>query len=667
MQPNNYPVQHDLLQHFWESYVTTGRVEPTADLLPDPAVVQSWHRCRPRLDPTQPVRPKLLQPRALDTLLRAQANLITVGLPFLEDIYQYMEGSQCAVVLTDGAGCILSLFGEPQALARLEQDGLVPGSYWSEGQLGTNALSVALLEAAPIQVVGAEHYFQAMHRLVSTAAPIHSLSGRIIGLLGIVGPAEEASAHTLALVMAAARAISNQMQASLYLEEANRRLNMVNAIVETIGEGIITWDRNGNVVHLNAQAGRMFKLNPRTAISQPLHKLLRLPERLQQAIDANHPLRDAEVTFEQNGHSQQVLVSLQPILPGGTEETGYMMIMRSLEDVRTLVQHQVGMQATLNLDDVSAFSANMRPVMRQARIAARGNAPVLLRGEAGVGKNHLARAIHNESERAARPFITINCRAIPQELIIGEILGFEDSSAGQVRPSKFELAHGGTLMFDQVESLSLEMQTALLQVIETQQLMRPGGSRPVSVDVRIMAATGASLEQRVAEERFLPHLYYRFGVFSITIPPLRERLEDIPLLAERYLARITKQSGKETWLDDEAQKALRRYPWPGNVRELEGVLERALAHSQDNVIRVTNLPEIVRQGRVVTKNQPQAQPVLTTAEAEREAIIRAGMACNGRVSEMARQLGIGRTTLWRKMKRYHINRQQFSTPSSIRN
>jgi transcriptional activator for dhaKLM operon len=199
----------------------------------------------------------------------------------------------------------------------------------------------------------------------------------------------------------------------------------------------------------------------------------------------------------------------------------------------------------------------------------------------------------------------------------------------------------------------------LLRVLETGYVMRLGGSQPIQLDVRIMAATTADLERLVADGSFISHLYYRFGVFNIHIPPVRERVDDIPLIAERFLARIGQRDDRALWIDDEALAILCRYPWPGNVREMESALERAVAHSQDEVIRVVDLPDVVRSGRVITADSPQAEPVLTVADAEREAIIRAGQATHGRVSDMAQQLGIGRTTLWRKMKRFHISPADF--------
>jgi transcriptional activator for dhaKLM operon len=299
----------------------------------------------------------------------------------------------------------------------------------------------------------------------------------------------------------------------------------------------------------------------------------------------------------------------------------------------------------------------MRAMLRQARVAARGQAPVLIRGEGGAGKNYLARAIHNDGPRADGPFVGVNCRAIPHELMISEFLGSTDPNNS--RPSKFELANGGTLLLDQVENLSLEMQAALLQLIETRHVLRLGSVQPTAVDVRIIAATTADLEEQVAEGSFSSHLYYRFGVFNLTVPPLRERPEDIPLLAERTLARITADTQRATWISDEAMAVLCRYPWPGNVRELESVLERALSQCQDGTIQLADLPAAVREGRIVTGGSPRPQPLLSLAETEREAIIRAGWACQGHVTEMADLLKIGRTTLWRKMKRYNLRPDYF--------
>ena len=659
MQSIGYPVDLDEIKSAWEAFMDSGQVDLKVARKLDPAVLQSWRRCVSRLNPRAAPRLSPTRPTALASLLKAQAELITVSTPIMEDIHQFIEGSNCAIMLTDGSACVMVVVGDATAVDYVTNLGLGQGAYWSEGQKGANAFGLVLLNAMPEQVVGPEHYFQAYHQMVTSAAPIHDIRGRIIGIIGIIGPVQQANSHTLGLVMTAARAITNQLQANWSLQEANHRLSEVNTIMESISEGVVAWNNDWEIHHINTQAGNMLQIDPATAMGNPLDEVISIPALIFDAIETQQELHNVEVNFRVNGRSVRTLISLRSIFETATTPAGYLALLRPIEQVRQLVQQQTGTRAALTIDDVYGQSPAMRKVLRQARIAARGSAPVLLHGEGGVGKNHLAQAIHNDSPRAGKPYLAVNCRAIPHELMVGELLGQEKDVDSNGRPSKFELADGGTLLLDQVESLSLEMQAVLLQLIETGHIMRLGGIHPIPVDVRIIAATAVTLEELVTEGSFTPHLFYRFGVFNIYVPPLRQRPDDLPLLAERFLARITQRDSQARWIDDEAMEILRRYPWPGNVRELEGVLERAISHSYDDIIRTTDLPEIVRQGRVLTKTSPHPQPILSVAEAEREAIIRAGWACQGRINEMARYLRIGRTTLWRKMKRLNISSEQF--------
>lgn len=681
MQPNNYPVRRDILKQFWYAFMKTGRVEPIDGYEPDPHVVRSWQRCALRTDPRQSPRAVTLQEAALQTTIKTHAELLMQSRPFLEDIYEFFEGSYCAIVFTDGAGCILDIEGDSSIVAQSQIPtttrgrmadshwlpagpvafGLHQGAIWSENCVGTNGFGMALVTAVPVQVVGAEHFYAIFHELATTAAPIHDGNGRIVGLIGIVELATAQSRHSLSLVMAAARAISNLLQANMYLQEANHRLAEVNAILGSIQEGVLAWDAAGKINHVNAHAGELLHINPQTAVGLPLSTVLTLPPPLDQAVMEAAEVSDVEVTFDVPHLGMvQALVSLRILANGRAAPDSYILMVRPMEQVRRLVHQQVGAKATLKLDDIPAQTANMRAVIRQARTAARGRAPVLLSGESGVGKNHLARAIHNDSQRADKPFMGINCKAIPHELIISELLGSEADG----RPSKFELTDGGSLMLNQIEALSYEMQFALLHVIETGHVMRLGSTRFIPVDVRIIATTGANLERLVAEGDFLPNLYYRFGVFNIDVPPLRERPDDIPALASRFLTRFTRANGGVAEIDDEAMAVICRYPWPGNVRELESTLERALHHSENGVIGVADLSATIRKGRIVTAASPHAQPILSVEEAEREAILQAGWVCQGRVTEMSQHLGIGRTTLWRKMKQLNLTPDYFKQLSN---
>lgn len=659
MLPADIGTRNEAIRESWLSFTETGRLDAIEAARIDPAIVRSWRRCVNRFNPLARPRVAPINAGALSSIMRAQLDLITVATPFIEDIHQFTEGSNYAILLADGAGCILQIGGDPKAVAQATALGFHQGTYWSENNAGTNALGLVLMEAMPIQVIGAEHYFDFLHQTVTAAAPIHDVHGRIIGLLGMAGALESPSFHTLGLVMSAARAIGNQFQANWYLEEVNQHLSQVNTILGAITEGVIVWNQEGEIHHVNEQAAHILQINPRNVLGRPLGDVLRLPPELTAAIEAGSELHDVELNLQAGGRDVRAVITLRPIYEAGPQPVSYVALLNPIEHVRQIARQQYGAQTGLSIEDVQADSPGMRRVVRQARTAARGTAPVLIMGEGGVGKNRLARAIHNDGPRAGKPFIDINCRAIPHELMVREILGAEQDTGTRGQPSKFELADGGTLLLDQVENLSLEIQAAVLHVIETQHVTRLGGSIPIPVDVRIIAATMANLEDLVAQGSFMPHLFYRFGVFRLEVPPLRERVEDIPLLAERFLTRQTTREGRAVWIEDEAVRFLSRYPWPGNVRELESALERAMNQAREGIIRPSDLPEMVRNGRVLSGRHPLAQPVLSVGEAERDAILRAGWACNGRVTEMAKTLGIGRSTLWRKMKQLDISPKTF--------
>jgi transcriptional activator for dhaKLM operon len=266
----------------------------------------------------------------------------------------------------------------------------------------------------------------------------------------------------------------------------------------------------------------------------------------------------------------------------------------------------------------------------------------------------LARAIHNSGRRAGGPFLAINCRAIPHGLVLGEFLGFEagafNTGPATGQPSKFELAHGGTLFLEEIEALPLEMQAALLRVIEAGDVIRLGGTRVIPVDTRVIAASTADLDALVAEGAFRADLLLRLSSFVIATLPLREQPAEVPLLIARLQDKRSAQLGPSLTLVPAAHAALCAYPWPGNVRELETVMERAAALCEGQPIQFDHLPAVVRQRRAVVKHRPTTEPVRSLAEAEQAAIVAAGRAAHGNLTQAAQFLGIGRTTLWRKLK-----------------
>ncbi len=245
------------------------------------------------------------------------------------------------------------------------------------------------------------------------------------------------------------------------------------------------------------------------------------------------------------------------------------------------------------IKNVVAVNKQMKKILKDVKKLADTDVTVLLRGESGTGKEVLARAIHFNSKRKNKPFIAINCAALPESLIESELFGYEKGAftgASSLKKGKFELADGGTIFLDEIGDMPLELQAKLLRVLQEREITRLGGAKPVKVDVRIIAATNRNLEQMVAEGKFREDLYYRLSVVTIYIPPLRDRKEDIPLLAEHILNKLSERHGRKISISSEAISVLMQCDWPGNVRQLENCLERAVIFSEDNVLRPEDFP-----------------------------------------------------------------------------
>jgi two-component system response regulator HydG len=310
-------------------------------------------------------------------------------------------------------------------------------------------------------------------------------------------------------------------------------------------------------------------------------------------------------------------------------------------------------------------SPQMQALLARAATVAATDASVVLKGESGAGKEVVARALHANSPRAARPFVAVNCAALPAELLESELFGHARGAftgATERRRGLFETAHGGTLFLDEVAEMPLPLQAKLLRVLQDGEVRRVGESEPFAVDVRVVCASHEDLQQEVAARRFREDLYFRLKVFTLLVPPLRERREDIPVLAHLFLQQERHRTGRFT---PAAMDALERHRWPGNVRELLNAVKHGAALSLGADVDTGHLPE-----DVVTPPAPARAPalppatapaapsappaLLTLAEAERLHVLRVLEACGGHQQEAARALGIGRTTLWRKLRAYGL-------------
>jgi DNA-binding NtrC family response regulator len=303
-------------------------------------------------------------------------------------------------------------------------------------------------------------------------------------------------------------------------------------------------------------------------------------------------------------------------------------------------------------------SPAMRALLARLEQVAPARTTVLICGESGVGKELVARGIHYRSPRRDRPYVALNCAAIPETLIESELFGHERGAfTGAVARSrgKFELAHRGTLFLDEVGELSLPAQARLLRVLEEQEFMRVGGEWPVRVDVRVLAATNANLEAAVAAGRFREDLYFRLKVVTLEVPPLRERGEDVPELVRLFVDQLCRANNlPPAELAPEAMAAFQEYPWPGNVRELKNLLEGLLLTARGPLIRVADLPPGLLSGAAERRQRAGVRVGMSLAEMERDLIRRTLESLNGNRTRTARVLRIGVRTLQRKIRLYGL-------------
>lgn len=650
--------QHEILAA-WNKFTANQELDPVVP----PLIAASWRRSWGRVNSDHAVEFAHMGREHLLASQTASFDLIAIARPVMEDVYQCVQDSGSAIILTNSAGCVLDVIGDADILDVMTDWGAGLGAILTEQQIGTTSIGLALTERMPVQVVGHEHFIRQFHVATGAAAPMFDISGRLLGVLGMVMPRERYHIHTLGLVAAAARAIESQRQSDLLMAEQNSQLAQLNTILSAISDGILVWNADYLLAHANNAASQILGIPARLMMGKQAATLFTVPTFLSKAVLRRKPLTDVEGIFAIGERKIRCLFSLDYVFKSHGELEWIIVTLRPEQKVRKLVQRQVGASAALTLDDIPGDSPQMHRVRSFVRSSAGAQAGILIRGEAGTGKNALASAIHNAGPRQDGPYVIFACASIPNELVVGELLGYEEGSERRRedgRPSKFELAEGGTLFFQDVDTLPLEGQAVLLNALELGMVQRLGSGRAVDVDARIVASTAANMEALISQGSFRPDLYHRLNTFTITLPPLRDRPRDIPLVVERILARFSRQFGYQVSLSPEAMDVFKKYPWPGNIREMEAVLGRAATQvAGTGVIGLGQLPANVRRMEAVPQVVEPFLQVNSLAEMEREAIFLTMQMQRGNVSRMAQVLGVSRTTLWRKLKAYGIDPEEF--------
>lgn len=454
--------------------------------------------------------------------------------------------------------------------------------------------------------------------------------------------------------------------------------DLITSVFEDALDAMVVVDNHGIVLFLNRAYEVILNIPRETALGQPITAVL--PNSRMHVV-AQSGIAEIGRPFQVSG--QEFIVERHPVYVNGqlVGAVGRVMF-RSIAHVKSMVDRLDALQrqveyyerqltsdarARYRLDDMIGDGPAMTALKTMARRAAQCNATTLILGESGTGKELLAHAMHSESRRASYPFVKVNCAAIPRDLLEAELFGYESGAFSGAskggKPGKFELAHRGTIFLDEIGDMPLEMQSKVLRALQEREIQKVGGTKEIKVDVRIVAATNKDLLKEVAAGRFREDLYYRLNVIELEMPPLRQRLEDIPALVRSLMERICTEAGIEVKaFTSAAMAALQQYQWPGNVRELVHTLERVLNIVDADIIDWSDLPPFVRLKRAAAvpespapADRAPAEPLRTQVdEAERALILEALRAANGNKLQAAKRLGLHRSVLYRKMARWGI-------------
>ncbi|MDD2712482.1 MAG: sigma-54-dependent Fis family transcriptional regulator [Simplicispira sp.] len=623
-------------------------------------LVQSWQRSLDAgLRPcSAPSHARHLSGSTLRHARTHNRELIDHSQPVMEYLFEQVRHSQCMVVLADRQGVLMHTLGDAGFVGKAERVALTSGASWHEQDRGTNAIGTALAQVSAVEIHGAEHYLERHDILTCAAAPILSASGELLGIIDISGDQRSHHAHTLGLVNTAARMIENRLFTGACPAPLRLHLHTRPHGIGTVAEGLVALSQDGWIVGANRQGLALLGLTHADLHTLALSRVLDLSiETLlaRSTLGTPAPLR----VQCRNGRTlyAQLQAGPQPLAPAARPACAPAAV------------PPPDALARLDTGDAAWHAATEKA----RRVADKGIA-LLVQGESGVGKELFARAVHDTSQRRAQPFVAINCAAIPEHLIEAELFGYtagafsgarKEGSLGRLRE-----ADGGTLFLDEIGDMPLALQTRLLRVLQERRVTPLGSGQAVPVDFALVCATHQPLRQAAEAGRFRSDLYYRLNGLTLTLPPLRAR-SDFAALTTQLLTNLG--AGPALAPAAPLLARLAAYPWPGNLRQYASVLRTALALLDPGEPRIDwqHLPDDLvadlQQGAATPSApaapatpaipaipamppMPPGQPAQQKlADISRAAMLQALQETQGNWSAAARQLGISRQTLYRKM------------------
>ncbi len=563
-------------------------------------------------------------------------DLVNQSQPIMEYLFEQVRHSHSMVILSDQNGVLMHTLGDLDFLSKAERVALKCGASWHESQRGTNAIGTALAETDEVEIHGAEHYLDRNGFLTCAASPIVSATGALMGILDISGDHRSRHPHTLGLVSTAARMIENKLVLSACQHQTVLRLHARAEGIGSVAQGVLALSNDGWLVGANRRALEMLGLRRQDIGATQIHHVFDC------TIDAlvasaSRAVGNALALHTLQGQTLFGTVQITPHLSVRAQPA------RSEPAPDALTQQDTG--------DVRWGAAAAK-----ARRVADKDIPVLLLGESGVGKERFAKALHDSSARKAGPFVAINCAALPEHLIESELFGYAPGAFTGARKQgsigRLREAQGGTLFLDEIGDMPLALQTRLLRVLQERQVTPLGCGETVAVDFALVCATHQNLREAADAGRFRSDLYYRINGLSLQLPALRERSDFAALTSQ-----LLKQWGEPVALhiDPELLQALGRYRWPGNLRQYSNVLRTAVAmlEAHETCISWMHMPDdLVDELQTLSQDLPDypEPPPQNLQQLSQKAIEHALENARGNVSAAARQLGISRQTMYRKLQ-----------------
>ncbi|MGY4639961.1 sigma-54-dependent Fis family transcriptional regulator [Pseudomonas sp. TE24901] len=608
----------------------------------DPSIARSWLRCLEdyHLDPAQTIAPTVLEHgRLLESRERLQQVLHIAGSE-MNSLHQQLSGAGHAVLLTDARGVILNCVTAPSERKIFERAGLWLGADWSEACEGTNGIGTCLVERQSLTIHRDEHFRGRHTGLTCSASPVFDPHGELLAVLDVSSAREAVSRqsqfHTMALVNLSAKMIESCYFLRHFEHHWLLRFHLQAESVGLFSEGLLAFDGEGRICAVNQSALNLLGQLRGGLLGQPVEaffdcSLDQLLGRASANATASWPLRTRDGRHLFAALRGQALPAPVPIAkPVAVERP--------------------------RLPGICLGDPALQQGFSKALRVFERDVPLLINGETGSGKEAFAKAVHQASQRADKPFVALNCAAIPESLIESELFGYRGGSFTGARKEgmqgKLQQADGGTLFLDEIGDMPLALQTRLLRVLEDR-LVVPIGGEPQAVNVRIISATHRNLLERVGDGSFREDLYYRLNGLEIPLPALRDRA-DKPQLLDFLLA---EEAGDQAvTLEPSARQALLAFAWPGNVRQMRMVLRTVAALCMDGYVRCEDLPVALRHSPSVTAGTATTQADSSLGAAERGALLATLAQQHWHMSQTAVALGVSRNTLYRKLRKYGIAR-----------